>query len=376
MKWLFVSDFEAEENSGAAGSLIAIGRALERAGHRVDFEWKDARPYRLPHATAARLLELPGRQRRQVEARLAAGSYDVVIISQPFAYGVYERVALRFPRTLFLNRTHGWEARLYEAQRRFAWDGRRSPSLGSRVSAALTRRACRRTARAAHGLVSPSARCAEWIRRAYSVPPERVAAIPYGHDAGPATPRPPRETDGAVRLLFVGNYLPLKGSGVLETVLPDLGRRFPRASLTLVVDERASRAVLERFRPDFGDRVTVETWLQRIQLAALYASHDVFLFPSLFEGFGKAWLEAMAFGMCVVGFAEGGLPDVARHGEHALYCSTGDVAGLRALLARALETPADTRAIGERARTVAQAYTWERTARETAAFAERLIAKR
>jgi glycosyltransferase involved in cell wall biosynthesis len=375
VRWLGVSDFLPEESSGAAGSLIAIGRALERLGHRVDFEWKDPRPFRIPHATAARLLELGRRQRRQVEARLAAQSYDVVIVSQPFAHAVYERVAPRFPETLFLNRTHGWEARLYEAQRRFAWDGRRVPSLAARVSAALTRRACRRTARSAAGVIAASTRCAEWIRARYRLPADRVGAIPYGLDEPGGGARAPRASD-RIRLLYAGNYLPLKGSTVLEAVLPELGRRFPNAWLTLVVDPASRDRVYERFRPSFGERLAVESWLERRRLMERYTSHDVFLFPSLFEGFGKAWLEAMGFGLCVTGFDEGGLRDVARPGEEALFCPTGDIAALRGLLERVLERPKLAFEIGERARARAAAFTWERTARDTAEFAERLRAGR
>ncbi|HWP37166.1 MAG TPA: glycosyltransferase family 4 protein [Gemmatimonadales bacterium] len=375
MRWLFVSDFLPEESSGAAGSLIAIARALEHLGHRVDFEWKDPRPHRIPHATAARLLELGRRQRRQVEARLAAQSYDVVTVSQPFAYSVFERVAPRFPGTLFLNRTHGWEARLYEAQRRFAWDGRTSPGLAARVSAALTQRACRRAAQSAAGVIAASTRCAEWIRARYQLPADRAVAIPYGLDATDAAAHRPRSGD-RIRLLYVGNYLPLKGSSVLEAVLPNIGRRFPTVTLTLVVDRASRDEAHERFRPVFGERVTVESWLERRHLMERYASHDVFLFPSLFEGFGKAWLEAMAFGLCVVGFDEGGLRDVARHGEEALYCAAGDGGALERLLAQVLESPEQAFQIGERARARVQSFTWERTARETAAFAERLRAGR
>ena len=380
MRFLFVSDFVADPNSGAAGTLIAIAGALERAGHAVDLVWKDQRPYRLRHATAARLLELPGRQRRQVEARLRAAAYDVVAVSQPYAYRVFERVAARHPGTLFINRTHGWEGRLYQARRAFDWDGPASPRLAARASAGLTRRACRRAAQAAHGIVTGSLRCAEWIRRAYGLPDGRVVAIPYGLDPALAPARAPTTTPhppgGALGLLYVGNYLPLKGSNVLEDALPPLGERFPEARLTLVVDPGARERVTARFRRSWGDRLTVHPWLERSRLSQVYAEHDVLLYPSLFEGFGKVWLEAMAFGLCPVGFAEGGLPDIARHEEHALYCPTGDEEGLEVLLDRVLSAPEQARAIGRRAAVRVREFTWDRTAAETVAFCQRIAAGR
>ncbi|HXV86475.1 MAG TPA: glycosyltransferase family 4 protein, partial [Gemmatimonadales bacterium] len=322
---------------------------------------------------------LPGRQLRQVGARLAGSACQVVVISQPYAYQVFERLPARYPRTLFVNRTHGWEARLYEAQRNFGWDGQASRRLVARVSAALTRRACRRTARAAHGMVTGSQRCGAWIRQAYHLPPERVAAIPYGLDphVGPdpggaasmaVRPRAP----GPLRLLYVGNYLPLKGSTVLESILPPLGGRFPGARLTLVVDPGARDRVASRYQPSWGENLAVQAWLPRHQLARVYAEHDVLLYPSLFEGFGKVWLEAMAQGLCVVGFAEGGLPDVARHGEDALYCPTGDLDGLTTLLERALSSPEQARAIGGRAALTARQFTWDRNAAALVAFCQGL----
>ena len=365
MRWLFVSDFVADENSGAAGSLIAIGRALQRAGHAVDFEWKDGRPYRLRHPTAARLIELPGRQRRQVEARLRSATYDVVTISQPFAYGVYERVAPRYPGTLFLNRTHGWEARLYDAQARFGFGRARSHTSRwpSRISAALHRRACRRTARSSDAIIAPASLCADFIRSAYDLPPDRVRVIAYGLDAD-STPASRRSHAPGRRLLFVGSYLPRKGSRILELLLPAIAADFPDSSMTFVTHEAVRPLLEDRYGSAFGSRLSIHPWMSRESLQAFYSTHDILLFPSLFEGFGKVWMEAMSAGMCVVGFAEGGLPDVAGEGE-ALTCATGDGAALGRLLRCALDDPARCGEIGRRAHERVRRFSWERNARET-----------
>ena len=80
----------------------------------------------------------------------------------------------------------------------------------------------------------------------------------------------------------------------------------------------------------------------------------------------------MAAGLCVAGFAEGGLPDIAANGHEAWYCAPGDVAGLETLLRRALADPAATAELGRRARERVLAYTWERTARETVDLCLRL----
>lgn len=372
MRFLFAAAFQPAPNSGAAGSVLAVGSALEALGHSVEYEWEPGAPTRIPHPTASRLLELPGRQLRQVAARLNRAAYDVVIVSQPFAYLVYERLGRRYPRTVFLNRTHGWEARLYDAQHRLGFGEARNPGarLLSGISEGLTRRACRRTARASQAVIAPASSCGEYIRAAYGLPPERVPVIAYGlSEAGRALARAPREPGR--RMLFVGNYLPRKGSLVLEGLLPTLAAQFPDSSLTFVTDATAGPQLDRHYRGAFGNRLKVHDWMPRDGLNALYSTHDILLYPSLFEGFGKVWMEAMAAGMCVVGFGEGGLPDVARDGE-ALMCPAGDVAGLGGIVRRSLENPRWAAEIGRRGRERVQAFSWERAAQETIALCRRL----
>ena len=338
----------------------------------MDYEWRSPARRFVPHHTASTVLELPRKQLRQVAGRLGDATYDVLVASQPFAYLVYERLPPLHPRTLFLNRTHGWEDRLYAAYRRFRWDPPGSPwrRMTSYVAEGAVHRACVRTAAACHGLIAPSSRCAEFVRTTHGMAREKIAVIPYGVDE--AMLRQPRApASSALRLLYVGHDLPGKGSAVLEAVLPLLARAHPAVRLTLVVDAASADAVTGRYVPYFGERLTVRSWTTRDELRHVYAAHDVLLHPSFFEGFGKAWQEAMACGLCVVAFGEGGLPDVARNGEDALFTDVGDVAAFRALLERCLADPPMARSIGDRARAAVQRYTWDHTAAMTESFCER-----
>lgn len=54
------------------------------------------------------------------------------------------------------------------------------------------------------------------------------------------------------------------------------------------------------------------------------ASSSVFVRPSLSEGLGTAFLEAMAAGVPVIGTATGGIPDFLKNGETGLFCNIGD----------------------------------------------------
>ena len=56
----------------------------------------------------------------------------------------------------------------------------------------------------------------------------------------------------------------------------------------------------------------------------VYDEHGVFLFPSFFEGFGKAFLEAMSRGLVVVASNNGGMRDVIKDGQSGFLVKTGD----------------------------------------------------
>jgi glycosyltransferase involved in cell wall biosynthesis len=370
MGFLFVSAFDCDENTGAAGSLLAIGAALRERGHKVDYLWNPSHYSKFLHPSLDRLFGLPRRQYQQVEAQLRHAKYDVVIVSQPYAFLIYERLVKKYPGTLFLNRTHGWEDRVYHSKRQLHWEKHANWLSGvmAQGSSRMMRRWCRRTALACHGLISPASPCADYVVKTYQVAPDKVTTIGYGVGEEYLQNGFAEKSGAGNRMLFVGQYLPKKGIDILESVLPSLGKDFATSTLTFVVPPDAVSRIRARFGPAFGSRLTVHSWMERRRLIEIYKEHDIFLFPSLFEGFGKTVLEAMACGMCVVGFDEGVLPDIATAGRDALICEPGDSVTFRRMLEQCLSEPSLTREIGERATALVQEFSWSRTAKETENF--------
>jgi glycosyltransferase involved in cell wall biosynthesis len=109
-------------------------------------------------------------------------------------------------------------------------------------------------------------------------------------------------------------------------------------------------------------------------LARFYSAADVFVFPSLYEGFGMPPLEAMACGAPVAASNAASLPEVV--GDAALLFDPLDVEAIAATILRVL---GDEALAGDlRARGLARAaqFTWERAARDTAAVYERVMVER
>jgi len=126
---------------------------------------------------------------------------------------------------------------------------------------------------------------------------------------------PPRSPSR--RLGCVGYLLPEKGQELLIRVLPLVLARYPDASLLLSGDGPC-RAALERLAAELGVAHAVEFAGHVEDVAAVYRSLDVFLFPSLAEPLGSALLTAMAYGLPVVARAGGAVPEVIEDGGNGL----------------------------------------------------------
>jgi glycosyltransferase involved in cell wall biosynthesis len=109
--------------------------------------------------------------------------------------------------------------------------------------------------------------------------------------------------------------------------------------------------------------VRFPAWVSAAELEGLWGVAQVFVFPSLYEGFGLPVLEAMARGVPVACSNASSLPEVA--GEAALLFDPYDEFAIAAAIERLLVDPdeaARRRALG---RQRALLFTWQRTARAT-----------
>lgn len=96
------------------------------------------------------------------------------------------------------------------------------------------------------------------------------------------------------------------------------------------------------------------------QLADLYAGCCVFLFPSLYEGFGLPLLEAMSAGAACVTSNVSSLPEVGGDAVH--YVDPTSVDAIHEAISELLGSPELRRELGEKARARAAGFSWDRTA--------------
>jgi glycogen(starch) synthase len=166
----------------------------------------------------------------------------------------------------------------------------------------------------------------------------------------------PRQTHVRRRLLFVGRVERRKGVHVLLEVLPDLLQRYPDWQCDIVGNAEVPSAPGETMASAFRARHAGARWLERVtfhgmvtdrDLQAFYRDADVFVAPSLYESFGLIYLEAMQYGVPVVGCDVGGVPEVVRHDENGLLVPPGDPSALAGALDRLMGDEALRRRFGE-----------------------------
>jgi glycosyltransferase involved in cell wall biosynthesis len=203
----------------------------------------------------------------------------------------------------------------------------RCPMLNSSTEDDLSRRIWQRKKAAWHGLnltvVAPSRWMADCARSSSLFRDVRVEVIPNGIDIHRFTPVDRRTAREALSLpldkkliLFGAKGVTSdrnKGFHLLVEALRLLASTPEHSKTELVVfGSMGSNPIL-----DYGFRTLYLGWQHdEIRLALLYASADVFVFPSIQESLGYTAMEAMASGTPCVAFNQGGVSDLIDHRQN------------------------------------------------------------
>jgi glycosyltransferase involved in cell wall biosynthesis len=106
-------------------------------------------------------------------------------------------------------------------------------------------------------------------------------------------------------------------------------------------------------------------------LPALYSGADLFVFPSLYEGFGLPVLEAMACGTAVITSNSSSLPEIA--GSAALLVDPHSVEAIADAMYHSITEPSLRERLQQEGLQRAAAFTWQRAAKETVQVYERVL---
>lgn len=248
-----------------------------------------------------------------------------------------------------------------------------SSSIYHRAGALYRRITARHAARRAAAIITVSRKSADDIQRYLGVATDRIHVI---HEA-PASRFRRLEPEGALAfvraagiagkyILALGGVDPRKNTRrVIEAFAA--AKEAAAAGLTLVIAGLPVRSIpgfaSHAERLGVRDEVVFLDFVPEETLVALYNAAEMFLYPSLYEGFGLPVLEAMACGTPVIASTTGSIPEVA--GDAAILVNPSDTRAIADAIVRVAGESDLRHELIRRGEARAREFSWERAARET-----------
>lgn len=231
----------------------------------------------------------------------------------------------------------------------------------------------RGVARHARIVITDSEHSKRDLMQLLSVPEKKIRVIPLAAPVGGASHPDPGRVSIRERYNLPGSFVLAQASASPRKNVGGLLRTFARLPqevrgqfpLCVVwshtwLQASVSQAVREL---GLGDTVRFLPNVRDDELADLYRAATVFVYPSLYEGFGLPVLEAMSMGVPVVASNLTSVPEVA--GNAALLADPRDEIRFAQTLLDALEDPGLRARLAEAGLRQSQRFSWERTASMT-----------
>ena len=190
----------------------------------------------------------------------------------------------------------------------------------------------------------------------HGTPYESIHVIPYGVDSTRFVPDLSRHASKKekLRLLFVGRINQRKGIKYLLD------------AMRLVTSEQVELTVCGRVVDDlklfesFGDRILIRPNVSADELVDAYQTADLFVFPSVAEGFGQVLLESLACGLPILSTTHTAAPDLIENGRQGFVVEPRSAEQLAERINWALTHRAELFAMRSEARHLAEQFTWQR----------------
>jgi glycosyltransferase involved in cell wall biosynthesis len=237
----------------------------------------------------------------------------------------------------------------------------------------LTRALSPRIARGARLIITPSMSAKEDVSRLLGIPAGKIRAIPHAPDP---RFRPQRNRESIERIegrygirrpyvLYVGTLEPRKNLERAVTAFSQISPSYPEHSFYLAGDVGwGTRELLRTIEGlPHHERIARLGYVAEEDLPALYSNAELFVYPSLYEGFGFPVVEAMACGAPVVTSSSSSLAEIAEGA--ALLVDPRDTRAIAGAMDRALGDEREWARLRLLGLARAGSFSWERSTRET-----------
>ena len=376
MRILMACGVPRRREGGVAAIAYGLGSELEKRGHQVTYIFEEDLVDR--KTVSPRFIDLifSGRLDRYIVRN--RDKFSLVNLHAPvgFVYGFRRRWFA--PRNLppYVMTLHGLEERRVHVMSRefrkgrawnFSWKNRAWHRL-------YTFPRFRWSIRNADGAHAYSRDVWNLLQLKYNLDADRTVYIPNGVAPRFFLPRT-YERSGPLKLLYAGTWLDQRGIFYVRDALERLAPQLPGLTMTFAGCACPPEIIRNFFGPKLVPTVLIQPVVPADKMQELYASHDVFLFPSLMEGLPSVLLEAMASGMPVITSETCGMPDVVEDGYNGLLVRPADASAIEHAVLRLAGSPELAERLGQAAQLSMSRYTWERSAQLLENLFRRILAR-
>ena len=204
-----------------------------------------------------------------------------------------------------------------------------------------------------------------------------VVNIPYHTDLNPFFDQPRQACEKAVRILYCGQLIERKGVGVLLDAFLAVADEDPHSELTFVGEGPLRQALAERVPERLIGRVKFAGFQPVESLPRHFSAADIFVLPSLHDGWGVVVNQALGAGLPVVcSSAVGASADLVVPGSNGIIVPPADVSALAQALRSLIGDRGRRTSYGENSRARAHDWTLARGVDRWVELAERVLARR
>lgn len=183
----------------------------------------------------------------------------------------------------------------------------------------------------------------------------------------------PAQEKKPLSLVQAGYLVPRKKADVTMRAFARLRETYPEATLTIVgngPEEQRFHTLAEELQ--LGNSIRFTGYLPNEQLLAEVSKARFFVMPSVREGFGIVYLEAMANGCVTIGTQGEGIADLITSGVNGYLVPADDPDAIVSVIEACLRDPQAAEVIAERGRGDAIGLTWKKNALQYLALFQRL----
>jgi len=355
MKIFMISPYFYPEIGGAEFAAYEVSRRLAARGHRVALVTKhfgELRDREILHGVEVlrvralnvrglrSLSALPGMLGRSLSM---AGGWDIVHAHIPYPSAFIAWLLRKLKGVPYVVTSQGSELLDYPEEKPLR--------LIKPMTAAVLKEA-------SHVHVISKA-LQDSVIKNFGVKASRVTVIPNGVDLEVFNPsRKKRLWDERV-ILSVSRLTPKNG---LEHLILAMREVVKHQDCRLVIaGDGEQRRFLESLaeRKGLKKHVSFAGWVPYERVPELLASSELFVRPSVTEGLGTAFLEAMACGVPVVGTRVSGILDIITHMHNGLLVSPGQPDEIARAILRLLEDDDLRRRLINNGLRFVQRYSWD-----------------